>query len=345
LGVKIEEIMMNQTFRVILLSIGMQILLCCPSVLAQEAELMKLKYEQALLQIDNAHKINMADLLEKYNRALQGIANQAQQSGDLDTVVVVRKEKDLYEADAFVYLEDPTVSPSIRKLRLTLYGGVKKHRLEHVSKRSDLASAFGRALDAKIKSLTQSGDLDTALSLKSLKEQSIQDLKSLSSVETESVDGGGIKNPSFNEGLDGWTKSGTINLLKEVSLKTARTQSYAQLMAASSAASLTVKIPQRVIEGGGRLVFKYRYSPDYMGRQSSHSNYSYGMGIGRRKSSRPNVSYSTSLTTLNSRAKKGWLEKRYPLSSTSIAASGYDMIAISTQGTTGSLLIDDVRWE
>ena len=144
---------------------GFLLLLFCGFGLAQEPY-DPASYSNAVKRLEVHRLLRMAELKSQYRAALEKLEAQIRERGQLDPLLLVRKEIEALDA------LDPQADfspggsglPALVSLQEMAHRGMATIRREQVEARHALDTETARTLDQQVKSLTQSGRIEAALS-------------------------------------------------------------------------------------------------------------------------------------------------------------------------------------
>ncbi len=137
------------------------------------ASLQTMYEDKVKLDILRPHEVAVADLNTKFAAALDRAQETAQNSGNLDEAVAIKKEKEAVLAGGYSpsATEDTKTPASIKTLRTTYRNAITKLELERDKRWQPLKEALARSLNGVIDTLTKNGKLDEAILAKKLREE------------------------------------------------------------------------------------------------------------------------------------------------------------------------------
>ena len=152
-------------------------LMACTAVLAdvtEQAELEKLHaiYEKELTRVRDYELEALADAQETYLHALQQLEKSTQSSGSLDAVVPLREERLRFDKLRGIETMDLSAANSVlRKLQEQYLRALREIPISQANRILTLAVQYDRSLDNLEQTLTREGGIDSALAVRTAREQ------------------------------------------------------------------------------------------------------------------------------------------------------------------------------
>lgn len=122
-------------------------------------------------EVLDAHTQAIKDLDQKYLAALDRALEASSKAGNLDQAIIYRQEKERVLASAPLPQEE---NPLLKSLRETYQTSLTQLTTQRDQRHHDLRQKFILALELHQTELTQAGDLDTALTIRTRKEREME---------------------------------------------------------------------------------------------------------------------------------------------------------------------------
>ncbi len=157
---------MNRTF-FLMLTVGL-CALAGGAAYGQEGELegLKSRFDSLRLDLVDTRNAEVKDSEDRYAQALGGMIQKSQAAGDLETLIVLMKEKQRFDVEKPVVPDGPSGLDSLDRLQEAYETSVDQVESNFSEKHAALVESYVRKLDAMKKQLTIDGALQEALAVK-----------------------------------------------------------------------------------------------------------------------------------------------------------------------------------